>query len=166
MVRLKNRYLLVNILYPELEKNQLKSDIPDVVVFHQPTTNELNSHALLRGIRAEVSSLFGDYGTGALSESLNVKYLSPATSTFILRVSRAHYKVAWAALSMMNSVPKGRRGGNSASTRNDSESTARFRRPRKIHTGRDVWRREERFFTGHSHGGQGGLGERRRRCGQ
>lgn len=34
-----------------------------------------------------------------------VKYLSPATSTFILRVSRAHYKVAWAALSMMNSVP-------------------------------------------------------------
>lgn len=71
MVRLKNRYLLVNILYPELEKSQLKSGIPDVVVFNQPTTNELNSHDLLRGIRAEVSSLFGDYGTGALSESLN-----------------------------------------------------------------------------------------------
>jgi ribonuclease P/MRP protein subunit POP5 len=34
-----------------------------------------------------------------------VKYLSTATSTFILRVSRAHYQVAWAALSMMNSVP-------------------------------------------------------------
>lgn len=34
-----------------------------------------------------------------------VKYLSTATSTFILRVSRAHYQIAWAALSMMNTVP-------------------------------------------------------------
>ena len=34
-----------------------------------------------------------------------VKYLSNATSTFILRVSRDHYRIAWAALSLMNSVP-------------------------------------------------------------
>jgi ribonuclease P/MRP protein subunit POP5 len=34
-----------------------------------------------------------------------VKYLSPATSTFILRVSRDHYRIAWAALSLMTSVP-------------------------------------------------------------
>lgn len=34
-----------------------------------------------------------------------VKYLSPATSTFIIRVSRAHYKIAWAALCFMTSVP-------------------------------------------------------------
>ena len=34
-----------------------------------------------------------------------VKYLSPATSTFIIRVSRAHYRIAWAALSFMDSVP-------------------------------------------------------------
>ncbi|KAE8448591.1 hypothetical protein EG329_009016 [Mollisiaceae sp. DMI_Dod_QoI] len=93
------------MLYPELEKSQLKSDIPDIVVFNQPTTNELSPQALLRGIRAEVSSLFGDYGSGAVSESLSVKYLSPATSTFILRVSRAHYQIAWAALSMMKAIP-------------------------------------------------------------
>lgn len=36
---------------------------------------------------------------------LLVKYLSPATSTFILRVSRAHYRLAWAALSFMNTIP-------------------------------------------------------------
>jgi ribonuclease P/MRP protein subunit POP5 len=35
----------------------------------------------------------------------SVKYLSPATSTFILRVSRAHYRIAWAALSLMTQVP-------------------------------------------------------------
>lgn len=34
-----------------------------------------------------------------------VKYLSNATSTFILRVSRDHYRIAWAALSLMNKVP-------------------------------------------------------------
>ena len=34
-----------------------------------------------------------------------VKYLSPATSTFILRVSRAYYRMAWAALSLMTQIP-------------------------------------------------------------
>lgn len=34
-----------------------------------------------------------------------VKYWSPATSTFILRVSREHYRLVWAALSLMNWVP-------------------------------------------------------------
>ena len=37
--------------------------------------------------------------------ALIVKYLSLATSTFIIRVSRAHYRIAWAALSFMNMVP-------------------------------------------------------------
>ncbi|KAL5325714.1 hypothetical protein ACEPPN_006844 [Leptodophora sp. 'Broadleaf-Isolate-01'] len=105
MVRLKHRYLLVNILYPELEKSQSKSNVPDIVVFNQPTSASLTNQALLRGLRAEISSLFGDYGSGAVSESLTVKYLSPATSTFILRVARAHYRIVWAALSLMSSVP-------------------------------------------------------------
>src|SRR5205085_8991263 len=34
-----------------------------------------------------------------------VKYLSLATSTFILRVSRAHYRLVWAALAFMDHVP-------------------------------------------------------------
>ena len=34
-----------------------------------------------------------------------VKYLSPATSTFILRVSRAHFRLVWAALTCMDRVP-------------------------------------------------------------
>lgn len=34
-----------------------------------------------------------------------VKYLSTATSTFIVRVGRTHYQLAWAALSFMNRVP-------------------------------------------------------------
>ncbi|KAH8792887.1 Rpp14/Pop5 family-domain-containing protein [Hyaloscypha finlandica] len=105
MVRLKNRYLLVNVLYPELEDRKGKTKVPDIVEFNQPTTDAFTTGALLKGLKAEIANIFGDYGSGAVSESLTVKYLSPATSTFILRVSRAHYRLAWAALSLMTSVP-------------------------------------------------------------
>ncbi|KAI1807220.1 Rpp14/Pop5 family-domain-containing protein [Daldinia bambusicola] len=104
MVRIKERYLLVKILYPtELGS---RSDLPDVVVINQPTTDQLNPAGLLRAIRAEVASLFGDYGSGLIEGgNLGVKYFSPATSTFILRISRSSYRLIWAALTFMNTVP-------------------------------------------------------------
>jgi ribonuclease P/MRP protein subunit POP5 len=34
-----------------------------------------------------------------------VKYLSHATSTFILRITRDHFRFVWAALTFMNRVP-------------------------------------------------------------
>lgn len=37
-----------------------------------------------------------------------VKYLSSATSTAIVRVSRAHYRLVWAALSFVTQIPGGR----------------------------------------------------------
>lgn len=70
MVRLKNRYLLVNILYPELDTSPTKPKVPDVVVFNQPTTSDLTASALLKGLKAEVASLFGDYGSGAIADRL------------------------------------------------------------------------------------------------
>ncbi|KAI1820835.1 Rpp14 family protein [Xylaria intraflava] len=104
MVRLKERYLLVNILYPTELGN--RPNIPDVVVLNQPTSDELTPVALLRAIRAEVAALFGDYGYGALEGGgLSVKYLSQATSTFILRIARGAYRFVWTALSFMNAVP-------------------------------------------------------------
>jgi ribonuclease P/MRP protein subunit POP5 len=64
MVRIKERYLLVNILYPTELGSQ--AGLPDVVVLNQPTSEELTPVPLLRAIRAEVAALFGDYGSGAL----------------------------------------------------------------------------------------------------
>ncbi|RYP53779.1 hypothetical protein DL769_010468 [Monosporascus sp. CRB-8-3] len=104
MVRIKERYLLVNILYPS--ELGTKPDVPDLVVLNQPTTDALTPQALLRAIRAEVANLFGDYGAGAMEGgSLVVKYLSPATSTFILRINRSYYRLVWAALTFMTCVP-------------------------------------------------------------
>jgi ribonuclease P/MRP protein subunit POP5 len=72
MVRLKNRYLLVNILYPELGEHHLqgRKAIPDVVEFNQPTTDALTAGALMKGLKAEIANVFGDYGSGAVSESI------------------------------------------------------------------------------------------------
>jgi ribonuclease P/MRP protein subunit POP5 len=70
MVRIKNRYLLVNILYPELENVQALSKVPDIVAFNQPTTDALTAQVLLKAVRAAVSELFGDYGSGAVANSL------------------------------------------------------------------------------------------------
>ncbi|KPM43617.1 hypothetical protein AK830_g2970 [Neonectria ditissima] len=105
MVRIKERYLLVNIVYAPDPARAAKDKLPNVVVHRQPTLERLTPQALLKGIRAEVASLFGDYGSGALGGSLSVKYLSLATSTFILRCPRAQYQLLWSALTFMDRVP-------------------------------------------------------------
>ncbi|KAL7805988.1 Rpp14/Pop5 family domain-containing protein [Trichoderma aethiopicum] len=104
MVRIKERYLLVNIIYPP-DVAASKSRVPGLVAQHQPTVAKLTPQALVRAIKAEVAELYGDFGAGALEGNLSVKYLSLATSTFILRCNRAHYQLLWSALTFMNRVP-------------------------------------------------------------
>lgn len=74
MVRIKERYLLVNIIYPpDAAKSSAK--VPDFVIQHQPTIEKLTPQALLKGIRAEVGLLFGDCGLGAFEGALSGKDL-------------------------------------------------------------------------------------------
>jgi ribonuclease P/MRP protein subunit POP5 len=73
MVRLKDRYLLVNIVYSDGPAGQSKGAVPDLLVYNQPTTDELRPQLLLKGIRSEVASLFGDCGSGAVDRSLQGK---------------------------------------------------------------------------------------------
>jgi hypothetical protein len=74
MVRVKHRYLLINILYPQSgQAAQLKvtaNDLPDVVHFHQPTPSNFKPTMLLRLIHDSVTELFGDYGNGMISGSV------------------------------------------------------------------------------------------------
>ncbi|KAK0627258.1 Rpp14/Pop5 family-domain-containing protein [Immersiella caudata] len=104
MVRLKDRYLLVNIVYTDVQPGHAKGPVSDLMLYNQPTTGELKPQHLLKAVRSEVNALFGDCGSGAVG-GLQVKYLSQATSTFILRISRDHYRLVWAALSFMNRLP-------------------------------------------------------------
>ncbi|KFH43417.1 Ribonucleases P/MRP protein subunit-like protein [Hapsidospora chrysogenum ATCC 11550] len=105
MVRIKERYLLVNIVYPPDPSKPAESSLPSHVVHHQPTTDKLTYQSLLKAIKTEVALLFGDYGSGSLDASLSIKYLSLATSTFIIRCPRAHYRMLWAALTFLHHVP-------------------------------------------------------------
>lgn len=82
MVRIKERYLLINILYPEGVQNASQSKLPDVLVYNQPTTNAFNGRAFSQAIKAEVANLFGDYGAGAVERTLRgllslISVLSP-----------------------------------------------------------------------------------------
>jgi len=101
MVRTKERYLAVHIIYPATGKE----DVPEVVAYHRPTTENITAHDLAKGIRASVSKLYGDLGRAACEYNLHVKYWSRATSTFIVRTSRSHYKMIWAGLNLMNRIP-------------------------------------------------------------
>ncbi|KAL6719330.1 RNA-binding protein pop5 [Lecanora helva] len=112
MVRIKHRYLLVHILYPNPDDAKSKAStltpnksLPDLVQFHAPSPDDLNPGALINAIKNQIQDLYGDYGVGLVSSSLVVKYLSPATSTAIIRCSRNHYRLAWAALSFMTHLP-------------------------------------------------------------
>lgn len=72
MVRLKDRYLLVNIVYTDLPPGQ-KDPVPDLLLYNQPTIGELKPQTILRGIRSQVNALFGDCGSGPVERSLQGK---------------------------------------------------------------------------------------------
>ncbi|KAJ5647822.1 hypothetical protein N7490_004194 [Penicillium lividum] len=114
MVRLKNRYLLIDILYPDpatwpSTKAKPNTSTSAQLAIHSPTSDALTPGLLAKMIREEVSELYGDCGVGKLGGAsaggINVKYLSPATSTAILRCPRASFRLVWSALTYMSHVP-------------------------------------------------------------
>ncbi|PPJ59966.1 hypothetical protein CBER1_11035 [Cercospora berteroae] len=112
MVRIKHRYLLLNILYPNEENtkstlaNKGNNELSWAVQFRRPSSDQFNGGTLHKMIKNGVSELFGDYGAGMIAGSLQIKYCSPATSTAIVRVAREHYRLVWAALSFATRLPK------------------------------------------------------------
>ncbi|KAF1838088.1 hypothetical protein BDW02DRAFT_51220 [Decorospora gaudefroyi] len=104
MVRVKNRYLVVNFLYPEPTVKS-KTQLPDLVQIHSPTPDALKQGFIVRMIRDGVHELFGDYGSGMVSASLKVNYYSASTSTAIIRCPRDHYEMVWAALTYITRLP-------------------------------------------------------------
>lgn len=110
MVRIKHRYLLLNIFYPTQDESSTlatqKADIPYTVQFRRPSSDHLDAKLIGRMVRDGVAELFGDYGAGSIAGSLQVKYVSSATSTAIIRVARAHYRMVWAALSFVTRLPR------------------------------------------------------------
>lgn len=83
MVRLKHRYLLLDILYPDpstwpasiKQKQNRKSNPPDTtgydeppaqLAIHTPTPDSLTPGLLAKMVREEVAEMFGDWAVGKL----------------------------------------------------------------------------------------------------
>jgi hypothetical protein len=74
MVRVKHRYLLIDILYPPsdlpnaVSKDQQRSKYEKQIhlQIHRPTSDELTPQVLARMVRQSVGELFGDWGMGKL----------------------------------------------------------------------------------------------------
>jgi ribonuclease P/MRP protein subunit POP5 len=109
MVRIKHRYLLFNILYPDATPSNSKPAEPSYLAFHPPAPAHVTAGLILNALRASIALHFGDVGVGLASSSLKVVYFSPATSTAIVRCPRQHFRLVWAALTYMTELPGNRR---------------------------------------------------------
>lgn len=127
MVRIKNRYLLVEILqptaitprsHPIFSTNPLSAPIPDdapppSIQIHAPLPSQITSRVVLQNFRDAITLWYGDYGTGLVSSSLAIKYFSPATGTLILRCPRAAFRIAWAACTLTCELGENKEGKGS-----------------------------------------------------
>lgn len=110
MVRFKSRYIVFQIF----QEDQLISNLFGTkgtrwksyssIQSETKSTTPLTSSDLLNLIKEHVYLSFGEWGQGLVAESLNVKYYSPTTHTGIVRVSRQHYRLVWAALTFIKII--------------------------------------------------------------
>jgi len=76
MVRIKHRYLLVDILYPSIkpmgptQRAEHDDEVPFTVQIHRPSPARFDAKLLLKMTRDGVAELFGDYGSGMIAGSL------------------------------------------------------------------------------------------------
>ncbi|KAF7196726.1 hypothetical protein HII31_02096, partial [Pseudocercospora fuligena] len=74
MVRIKHRYLLMNVLYPQDASSAKHNDenLPWSVKFRRPSSDRFEAGFIVRLVRNGVAELFGDYGAGMVSGSLKI----------------------------------------------------------------------------------------------
>jgi ribonuclease P/MRP protein subunit POP5 len=86
MVRLKHRYLLIDILYPQRVSVASVTALigkNDFIEFHAPSPSRFDERALARMIRDHVGELFGDYGAGKIAGSLKSMFSPTCRFHFI-----------------------------------------------------------------------------------
>ncbi|KAK7087186.1 ribonuclease P/MRP protein subunit POP5-like [Littorina saxatilis] len=88
MVRLKHRYFLAEIIFPDGRRLQ----------------RNIKSNDVYFSVREALHAAYGDYGIGVLKSSLMVKYLNKDTHMVIVRAKRDFYRLAQAALTFVKKI--------------------------------------------------------------
>ncbi|CAH1758205.1 2991_t:CDS:2 [Entrophospora sp. SA101] len=100
MVRLKNRWLLFELIFEDsLQQQTITSPYSS-----QTVSEGISSKDIYNVVKESIQNNFGDYGTGCVSVSISVKYFSSHTNIGVLRISRDHYHMVWCALTFITQV--------------------------------------------------------------
>ncbi|PRT52887.1 Ribonuclease P/MRP protein subunit POP5 [Wickerhamiella sorbophila] len=98
MVRLKTRYLLFELLFPD------SLDLAHPHESLRQTKSKIEYRKVADAFKQAVLEHSGEQGLGSVQSSLLVKYFSPATMTGVLRVSREYYRIVQASLSYITEI--------------------------------------------------------------
>ncbi|CCE65826.1 hypothetical protein TPHA_0N00460 [Tetrapisispora phaffii CBS 4417] len=108
MVRLKSRYILFEILYPNMDESEHFEDnfsMKNILLRHNKVTpEEITNRVIIQDIRRSLQLNFGDYGSGKASSLLQLKYFSNMTSTGILRCHREDIDLILSALMLIKKL--------------------------------------------------------------
>lgn len=115
MVRLKQRYILFDILYPPSYNTEEKEDLEDLLNFskspqnslltlHRTSPSKINQKSLTQEIRNVIQDHYGEVGAGTAGMLFTIKYFSNKTSTGIIRCSRLSFQIVVGALTLMNKL--------------------------------------------------------------
>ncbi|XBW38305.1 hypothetical protein QEN19_003894 [Hanseniaspora menglaensis] len=112
MVRLKNRYILFEILYPP----SAESTSENIVLQHrQQRKNErlnITSKMIVYELKKMIKLYLGDQGLAKANIMLQMKYFNSSTSMGILKCSFEFYKIVVLGLSMIQQLSSGGENGN------------------------------------------------------
>lgn len=112
MVRIKHRYLLLQILYPTAPAaSSARTTTKDVISINSPTPDWFTPQMLLRLIRNQLTDLFGDMGGAHGAADLKVNYWNNPTSTAIVRCRRESVRLVWAACMFVRVLRQAMQGG-------------------------------------------------------
>ncbi|KAI9652735.1 MAG: hypothetical protein M1831_006628 [Alyxoria varia] len=115
MVRIKQRYLLLQLLYPSAITSNAEDDAStQLAKLHAPSPG-VDSRALLRLIRNSLRNMYGEHGAAVAGGSLSLRYWSSATSVGILRCRREVARMVWGAVTWMRVVEVGGGGEGKSS---------------------------------------------------
>lgn len=109
MVRLKQRYILFDILYPPETNSEDFTGLsatPEsaLLTLCKSSPSTINPKSLTQMIRKALQDHYGDFGAGAAGMSVSIKYFNNKTSTGIIRCSRLSFQLVMASLTLMNRI--------------------------------------------------------------